>query len=60
MAFNDQSLLIAVRVRRDWFEAGGMLITEVDNGKRVQRMVEQIGIVFDIIDTLNLALETRV
>lgn len=60
MAFDNQSILIAVRVRRDWFEAGGMLITEVDDGKRVRRMVEQIGIVYDIIDTLNLALETRV
>jgi hypothetical protein len=35
MAFDDQSLLIAVSVQRDWFEAGGWLIVEVDNSKRV-------------------------
>jgi hypothetical protein len=60
MAFDENVLLLCVRTSRNWFEAGGMMITQVDHWGRVRRMGEQIGIVFDIVDTLELILRTRI
>lgn len=58
--FADNKLLIAMTKKGDWFEAGGMMTTKVDDGGRVSTMAEQIGFIFDVVDTLNLTLKTRV
>ncbi|MEQ8746911.1 DUF3137 domain-containing protein [Pyruvatibacter sp.] len=58
LSFDDNRLLISVNGGDDRFEGGG-LFARVDDPQQVAKMVEEIGIVFQIIDDLKLTLSTR-
>lgn len=57
--FDDNRLLISVPVREDHFEGGGIL-DDVADRERIERLVRELCTIFDIIDTLQLTLRTRV
>ena len=58
LAFDDNKLMIALPRDENQFEAGSLL-SALENPERVQRIVDQIGWIFRIIETLNLSLKTR-
>lgn len=57
--FTGENLMIAVPTTKDQFE-GGSVFRTLNDPKRVQDLVSEIGIVFDIIDTLKLNLKTNI
>lgn len=57
--FNGNRLLISVHVHKDHFEGGG-IFTSVTDKRRVEGVINEICKIFDIIDTLQLTLQTRI
>ena len=58
LAFEGELLLISLRTGRDQFEAGSML-SRLDDPKRVQDILNELAILFQIVETLNLNTKTR-
>jgi hypothetical protein len=56
VSFSSNMLLISVCGSKDQFEAGN-LFTNATDKRRVERLVDEICRVFDIIDTLQLPLK---
>lgn len=59
MAFDGDRLLLNLDLRADSFEAGSVFETAADP-KRITSLVEDISLIYDLIDTLGLSLRTRV
>ena len=59
LAFDRERLLIAIEVRQDLFE-GGSIFARADDPKRIHRILDEITLLFDIIEILNLQLKTRI
>jgi hypothetical protein len=59
LAFDRERLLIAIEVRQDLFE-GGSIFASAHDPKRIQRIIDEIALLFDIIEILNLQLKTRI
>ena len=59
LAFDRERLLIAIEVRRNLFE-GGSIFARADDPKRVHGILDEIALLFDIIEILNLQLKTRI
>jgi len=57
--FMNNMLLVSAHVKKDQFEGGGLFTSVVDK-RRVERLVNEICRVFDIVDTLQLTLKTRI
>jgi hypothetical protein len=58
LAFDAERLLISLDIRTDSFEAGSVFESAADP-KRVTSLVEDISLIYDLIDTLGLTLKTR-
>ncbi len=59
LAFDGDRLLLSLDIRADSFEAGSVFET-ADDPSRVTSLVEDISLIYDMIDTLGLTLRTRV
>lgn len=59
LAFDGDRLLLSLDIRSDSFEAGSVFESAADP-KRITSLVEDISLIYDLIDTLGLALKTRV
>lgn len=58
LAFHGEMLLISLRTDSDQFEAGSMF-SRLDDPKRVQDILDELAILFRIVETLNLTTKTR-
>ncbi len=58
LAFDGDRLLLSLDLRADSFEAGSVFETAADP-KRITSLVEDISLIYDLIDTLGLTLKTR-
>lgn len=58
-AFTGSRLLLSVRCGENRFE-GGHIFKPFDQPERVERLVEELGIIFEIIDTLDLDNRSRI
>jgi len=56
--FMNNLLLVSAHVKKNQFEGGG-LFTSVTDKRRVEHLINEICRVFDIVDTLQLTLKTR-
>lgn len=56
--FDGDELLIAIETKRDQFE-GGSLLKRLDDPRRTQRLLDEVGLIFDIVETLNLQTKSR-
>jgi hypothetical protein len=59
LAFDAEHLLLALDVRRDSFDIGS-LFRPAGDPARVQMLLDDIAMVFDLVDTLGLDVKTRV
>lgn len=59
MAFLDDHLLLSIRVTKDQFEGGGMFQSMTD-AARIEELLKEICLVYDVIDTLKINIKTRV
>jgi len=59
LSFFNNLLLVSAQVKEDQFEGGGMF-TGVTDQRRVEGLINEICRVFDIVDTLQLNLRTRI
>lgn len=59
LCFNGNRLLISVHVSSDQFEGGG-IFTSVTDTKRIETLVAELCRIFDIIETLQLTLKTKI
>lgn len=59
LAFDGDRLLLSLDIRADSFEAGSVFETAADP-VRITSLVEDISLIYDLIDTLGLTLKTRI
>lgn len=57
--FMNNLLLVSAHVSKNQFEGGG-LFTNVLDKRRVEQLVNEVCRVFDIVNTLQLTLKTRI
>jgi len=58
MAFIDSRLIVSIRVSGDQFEAGGMF-KGMNDTSRIETLVKELCVVFEIVETLNLTTRSR-
>lgn len=56
--FEGDELLIAIETKRDQFE-GGSLLKKLDDPSRTQRLLDEVDLIFEIVETLNLQTKSR-
>ena len=59
LAFLDDHLLLSIRVSEDQFEAGG-LFADMTDTKRIESLIKELCLVYDVVDTLKLNIQTKV
>ena len=56
--FKENHMLVFIKAYKDMFEAGS-IFSSLNNTDHIQALLDETGIVFDIIDTLQINLKTR-
>jgi len=59
LGFDAERLLLAARLRRNLFE-GGSIFAPADDPKRIEGIVAELALLFEVVDTLQLQLKTRI